>query len=89
MNVPENPVKIEQLPEKLRDRVLKIPVEFKHTESFLPAQWSLCDVYDSYESLLFINGYKYILLPLSDGTKAYINIDINPLDFFDYCSEKR
>ena len=88
MNVPKNPVKIDQLPERLRDRVLKIPVKFEHTECFQPAQWSLCDAYYSDESSLVINGYEYILLPLSDGTEAYINIDINPLNFFDYCSEK-
>ncbi len=88
MNVPKNPVNIDQLPEKLRDRVLKIPVNFEHTESFQPAQWSLCDAYYDDEDLIVVDGYKYILLPLSDGTEAYINIDINPLDFFDYCSEK-
>ena len=74
MNVPKNPVNIDQLPEKLRDRVLKIPVNFEHTESFQPAQWSLCDAYYDDEDLIVVDGYKYILLPLSDGTEAYINL---------------
>ena len=88
MNRPLHPVKFGQLPEKIRGRVLHIPLKFSETEYFQPAQWSLCDAYYDDEDLIFVDGYKYILLPLSDGTEAYINIDINPLDFFNYCSEK-
>lgn len=88
MNIPIQPVKIDQLPEKIRDRVLHIPLRFSETEHFQPAEWSLCDIFHDDMDIIIVDGYEYTLLPLTDGTEAYINIDINPLDFFDYCSEK-
>ena len=89
MNVPRSPVKLEQLPEKLRERVLRIPVKFKETESFQIAEWYPCAATGMRERAEKVDGCEYELLPLTDGSMAYLCTDIVlPSDFFRYCSEK-
>lgn len=79
MNIPNNPVKLDQIPEKLRERVLKVPVKFKETERFQIAEWYPCDATGDPTRTEKIGDYEYELLPLTDGTEAYICTSIiNP-----------
>ena len=89
MNVPEHPVKLEQLPEKLRRRVLRLPIKFKETKNFQIAEWHPCSVSTGYNSPTeVVDGCEYELLPLSDGNQAYLCTEIIlPSEFFHYCSE--
>ena len=90
MNVPEHPVKLEQLPEKLRKRVLRLPIKFKDTKNFQIAEWHPCRVSTGHDSPTeVVDGCEYELLHLTDGTQAYILTDmILPSEFCNYCSEK-
>ena len=82
MNIPNNPVKLDQIPEKLRERVLKVPVKFKETEIFQIAEWYPCDATGNPIRTEKIGDYEYELLPLTDGTEAYICTSIIDPYFF-------
>jgi hypothetical protein len=86
MNVPKNPVKINQLSPDLQRTALKVPVKFSENGSFQIAEW-----YPSYasENTKIVEGCEYSLLPLSDGTNAYINTKIiKEQCFINYCSQR-
>ena len=89
MNVPEHPVKLEQIPDSLKKRILRIPLKFKETERFQIAEWYPCRANGSNYDTKEVDGCEYELLPLTDGTQAYICTDmILPSEFFHYCSER-
>ena len=90
MNVPEHPVKLEQLPEPLRKRVLKLPIRFEETKQFQIAEWHPCNLSHCYDSPInVVDGCEYMLLPMTGGEKAYLNTEIILVsEFFKYCSEK-
>ena len=86
INIPADPVKISQFPEKLQKRIYRLPVKFSECEKIQIAEWVPCSVYTEEE--IAIDGCGYSVLPLSDGSKAYVLTDINATDFFKYCSER-
>lgn len=90
MNVPEHPVKLYQLPEKLRRRVLRLPVKFKETKNFQIAEWHPCSVSTGYNSPTeVVDGCEYEMLPLTNGNQAYLCTEIIlPSIFIHYCSER-
>lgn len=90
MNVPEHPVKLDQLPEKLRRRVLCLPVKFKETKNFQIAEWHPCSVSTGYDSPTeVVDGCEYELLPLTNDNQAYLCTEIIlPSIFIHYCSER-
>lgn len=88
MNKPEHPVVIDQFPIELRRRVLKVPLNFKDVESFQIAEWNPCSCMYS-EDTQYVDGCRYDLLPMTDGTMAYVNTEIvEPSEFLKCCSEK-
>ena len=87
MNIPNNPVKLDQIPEKLRERILNVPGRFKENERFQIAEWYPCNAY--VDDTQFVDGCEYGLLPMSSGKMAYFNTAIIiPSCFVNYCSEK-
>lgn len=90
MNVPEHPVKLEQLPESLQEKVLKLPIRFEETKQFQIAEWHPCNLSHCYDSPInVVDGCEYMLLPMTGGKKAYLNTEIILVsEFFKYCSEK-
>lgn len=86
LNIPEHPVKLNQFPESLRKRVPRIPIKFSEYQKFQIAEWHPCDF--EYDDEKVVNGCRYGLLTLTDGTKAYVMSDMNEIDFSQYCSEK-
>ena len=90
MNVPEHPVKLEQFPESLRKRVLKLPIRFEETKQFQIAEWHPCNLSHCSDSPInVVDGCEYMLLPMTGGKKAYLNTEIILVsEFFKYCSEK-
>lgn len=89
MNVPKVPVKLEQIPEKFRERVLRLPLRFKDTERFQIAEWYPCVASEVPTRTEIVNGCEYELLPLTDGSQAYICTEIIlPSEFYRYCSQK-
>ena len=86
LNIPEHPVKLNQFPESLRQRVPRIPIKFSEYQKFQIAEWLPCSF--SAEDGKNVNGCRYYLLPLTDGTKAYVMSDMDEVDFYPYCSEK-
>lgn len=90
MNVPEHPVKLEQFPDSLKKRILKVPLKFKETERFQIAEWHPCRSTTCYDTPVeVVNACEYTMLPLTDGNHAYICSEIIlPSEFFHYCSER-
>ena len=88
MNVPVHPVKIEQLPMELQRRAFHIPVKFKECEGFQIAEWYLSNLHSNEDEDKQIDGFHYALLPMTNGTEAYVNTDLIPDTFYQYCSEK-
>lgn len=86
LNVPDNPVKLSQFPENLRERVCRLPVRFRECDKFQIAEWVPCSFSTGEEQ--FIDGCKYSLLPINDGTEAYVLSDIDEIDFINYCPER-
>ena len=86
INVPAHPVIIDQLPEEIKRRAYRVPVCFKDTKYIQIAEWCLCVTNDDVEKIT--NGYRYIRLPLTDGSMGYVKTNLLPDSFYDYCSEK-
>lgn len=83
---PRNPVKIDQFPPALKKRVHRVPLKFSECEQFQLAEWAPSSTYCS--DGWFYDGVKYSLLPLTDGSNAYILESLDEVDFREYCSEK-
>ena len=79
MSKPQFPVKISQLPDELKDKVHKIPGNFNDLETF-----QIAEFYPSYtthsliDPIYLIDGNEYELLPLPDGSKAYLLSEEQP-----------
>ena len=90
MNIPEHPVKLEQIPDSLKKRILQVPLKFKETERFQIAEWHPCSSTTCCDTPVeVVDACEYMMLPLTDGTYAYICSEvILPAEFFHYCSER-
>ena len=86
LNIPKHPVNISQFPEALKKRVHYVPLRFHECKQFQIAEWHPCDFNSGDEKV--VNGCRYGLLTLTDGTKAYVMSDMDDVDFYPYCSEK-
>lgn len=86
INIPEHPVKISQFPAILQKRVHRVPIKFHECKKFQIAEWHPCDFSPGDEKV--VNGCRYGLLRLTDGTEAYVMSDMDDVDFYPYCSEK-
>lgn len=71
MNVPNCPVKLDQVPEKLRERIFRLPIRFKDTERFQIAEWYPSVATGMRDRAKKIGDCEYELLPLTDGSKAF------------------
>ncbi len=73
MSIPQYPVKISQLPDELREKVHHIPGNFNDLDTF-----QIAEFYPSYtmhslmDPVYLIDGNEYELLPLPNGSKAYL-----------------
>lgn len=85
---PKNPVKLSQLPNILQKRVHKVPIKFSDCKQFQIAEWISCDFTRDQDNEKHIDGSIYDLLPLTDGSKAYVLESLDNINFFEYCSEK-
>lgn len=83
---PMNPVKIDQFPQALQKRVHRVPLKFSECKQFQIAEWVPCST-SGCEGWCY-DGGEYSLLPLTDGSKAYLLDCLDVIDFYDYCSEK-
>lgn len=85
INIPKNPVKLNQFPPALQRRVPRVPIKFSECQKIQIAEWLPCHF--TTENV-FIDGCEYGLLTLTNGTKAYVISDMDAVDFYPYCSEK-
>jgi len=85
--VPKESVKLSQVPEALRRRIHRIPMKFNECPKLQIAEFVPCS-FTTYSPTEIIDGCYYYEMPLSNGDKAYILLDIDGIDFFLYCSEK-
>lgn len=81
MNIPKNPVKLSQFPEKLRKKVPVVPIKFKDTKNFQIAEWFPCQVLCE-KCTETVNGYDYSLMPMTDGSEAFVLTDMEILGQF-------
>lgn len=87
MAVPKHPVKIDQVPEKFRHRLHKIPGNFKDIDTFQIAQYYPCYISGDDPSYI-IDGCVYQTCPLPSGEKVYVKTRMCQFDFSLFCSEK-
>ena len=85
-NTPVNPVKIDQFPLALRNRIPRVPIRFSEYQRFQIAEWHPCCF--NCEEEIYINGFIYKPIVLTNGTEAYVYTSLGEIDFYDYCSEK-
>lgn len=85
MNVPDNPVKVSQIDEEYRDRLLYVPVRFKDTEDMQIAQWFVCSAYDD---VIVIDNAGYSLFPVDKNKEKYCLTRPFLFDFFKYCPKR-
>ena len=87
LNIPDNPVKLDQFPEPFRQRVPILPVRFRDSQKLQIAEWIPCSFSNGEAKCL--NGCEYGgMLPKTDGEEVYMLMGMNDIDFFPYCSEK-
>ena len=86
INIPVNPVKLNQFPLTLRNRIPRVPIRFSECQKFQIAEWHPCCF--NGEEEISINGFVYQPIVLTNGTKAYVYTSQGGVNFFDYCSEK-
>lgn len=86
MHQPKHPVKMDQIPERFRHRLHKIPGSFKDMDTFQIAQYYPCEEYCN--NTYIVDGCSYQLSPLPDGTEVYTKSGMCHYPFFNYCSEK-
>lgn len=86
INTPANPVKIDQFPLPLRNRIPRVPIRFSEYQRFQIAEWHPCCF--NCEEEIYINGFIYKPIVLTNGTEAYVYTSLGEIDFYDYCSEK-
>jgi hypothetical protein len=72
--LPKHPVKINQLPTALQNKVIRIPVKFKDTKYLQIARWVPC--YDNVSDEIEAYGCGYALLPVRNDEEAYCLTDI-------------
>ncbi len=85
MNIPSNPVKITQIDEQYRERLLHVPVRFKDMEDIQLAQWFVCD---TNAKDLIIDDAGYSLLPIDEHKHKYCLTRPFLFDFYGYCPER-
>lgn len=86
LNIPERPVKLDQFPPDLRDRVHRVPIKFRECRHFQIAEWVPSYFYRG--DTIEINGCNYHSIVLTNGTKSYVCTSKRGLRFIDYCSER-
>lgn len=85
-HVPSSPVMINQVPPAFRDRLLRLPIRFRETSEFNIAEWHLSKS-SCVDGIEVVNGCEYKLLPLNDGTEAYICSSLLEYEHFvEHCS---
>lgn len=70
MSIPEHPVNIDQLPEDVKSKLHHIPGNFHDMDTFQIAEYYPTACLG--KPAVMIDGCEYCLLPLPDGTKAYL-----------------
>lgn len=70
MSSPTHPVKIAQFPDEVKEKFHHIPGNFYEIDTFQIAEFYPSKCWAN--SYVIIDGCKYILLPLPDGTEAYL-----------------
>nr|WP_314755800.1 hypothetical protein [uncultured Prevotella sp.] len=87
MNKPSHPVKIAQIDEKCRDKILKIPGKFKDIDRMQIARW-YPSVVTSMGNAMHVGENEYVLLPMEDGTERWILTDRWSFDYYEFCPTK-
>lgn len=88
MHEPHHPVTIEQVPERFRSRIHKIPGNFKEMNTFQIAEFHPCNVWGPDDDTYVVDGCSYQKLPLPDGNTFYAKTGMFEFSFLPYCPEK-
>lgn len=88
MNTPAYPVKLSQIDESKRGRLLYIPGKFDDMEYMQIARWFPCEVSGTDGDFEKIGSNEYTLLPMEDGSRKYILTSTWFMDFYPYCPLK-
>ncbi|MCM1176124.1 MAG: hypothetical protein NC308_09255 [Clostridium sp.] len=89
LNVPSEPVKLDQLPKELRDRVLNLPIKFSNTDKLQIAQYLPVDITGMNKPAVMVDGASYGLVNTPDGKEVYVLMDMYLPDFHAYCPKRK
>lgn len=80
LNIPDNPIKLSQMPRELHNRIIRIPGRFDDREFLQIANYAPC-VISSKETLIAYDC-EYELVPQEDGSEIYILSNLFPWDIY-------
>ena len=89
MNVPVNPVKISQVEETCRDRILQIPGKFKDLEYMQIARWFPSNVYVCPEHEAIVDYNEYARLVMEDGEYGWFLSAPWRFPYRDFCPKRK
>ena len=87
LNTPDNPVKLHQMPEELRPRIIRIPGSFDNLEYLQIAKHVPCHVSGGEGIIAY--DCEYGRIPLEYGSSVYVLTDLLPESFTSYCPEAK
>ena len=87
LNTPDNPVKLHQMPEELRPRIIRIPGSFDNLEYIQIAKHVPCHISGGEGMIAY--DCEYGRIPLEDGSSVYVLTDLLPESFTPYCPESK
>lgn len=89
MSSPQFPVKLSQLPDDIRRKVHLIPGKFSELDTFQIAEYYPSNTTHSLaDPVVLIDGSEYNVLPLPDGTEAYLLADNSENSKMKYTKEE-
>lgn len=86
LHVPENSVKISQIKEEFRSKVLRIPGRFADMDKMQIARFHICNGYGPY---YFVDNSKYIQLPIDEHENRFLLSEPFIVDYFDLCPKRK
>ncbi len=85
---PRNPVKIDQIPESFRERIIKVPLKFSETEQFQIADYCPCRTMGVNDNIV-VDGCLYERLPQTNNSDAFFLTDLLEDQAEKYCPRSK
>lgn len=88
VNTPKTPVKIDQIPESFRERIIKVPLKFSETNEFQIAEYCPCRTMGVNDSIV-VDGCLYEKLPQTNNSDAFFLTNLLEDHPVTYCARHK